>query len=145
MQTMDAKPWLGKRVRMSAWIKSGDIFWASVWMRVDAESIPLRFDNMEGRGLEREANWHRVDVVLDVPFEAKTIAFGALLHGKSQIWVDDFEFHVVEGNVKETNVFTLEEMAKRTPRLRVPDPVDADDRRPISTTRSAPINLGFED
>src|SRR5262245_32557029 len=49
MQMFDAEHYCGKRVRLSAYIKSEGISgWAGLWMRVDGEDDrPTAFDNME--------------------------------------------------------------------------------------------------
>src|ERR1700749_2383563 len=48
MQNVEPGKYLGKRVRMSGYMKSKDADWASFWMRVDQKgsSKPLAFDNM---------------------------------------------------------------------------------------------------
>jgi hypothetical protein len=62
-------------------------------MRVDGHAgRMLGFDNMQDRPIQGTTDWGRHDIVLDVPEEALYIAFGVLLAGRGQIWVDDFEF-----------------------------------------------------
>ena len=54
MQAFRAEKYLGKRVRFSAFVKSeGVVDWAGLWMRVDKDSAPVAFDNMQsGRSKE---------------------------------------------------------------------------------------------
>ena len=48
MQSFDAKDYLGKRLRLTAWVKAADVRdWAGVWMRVDGSGTKsLAFDNI---------------------------------------------------------------------------------------------------
>jgi hypothetical protein len=106
----------GKRVRMSAWVKSEKVGgWAGLWMRVDGTGRNvLSFDNMEPRGIKGTTDWAKYDVVLDVPADAAYIVFGALLSGRGgAVWVDDFTFEVVDKSVLTTT--TLDAPVTPTP------------------------------
>src|SRR5512140_278762 len=72
MQEFVPKEFVGKRVRLSAWVKSESVGdWAGVWMRVDGPAgRSLAFDNMQTRPIKGTSDWKRYDVVLDVPAEA---------------------------------------------------------------------------
>lgn len=108
MQTSDPGAFRGKRIRLSAWVKSEKIeggSWAGLWLRIDGERPQkdfLGFDNMQDRPIKGTTDWTRVAIVLDVPQEAKAIAFGLLLHGKGQVWMDDLKFEVVTLDVPVT-------------------------------------------
>ena len=71
-------------------------------MRIDGPMQPgsnaaamLGFDNMQSRPIKGTADWKQYDVVLDVPNEARGIAFGILLAGAGQAWMDDLQFEAV--------------------------------------------------
>ena len=105
----DCKPdkFLGKRIRMTGWIKSKDVKgWAGLWLRVDQKNStePLSFDNMEDRAVKGTTDWIKYEIVLDVPTNASNIAFGALEAGTGQIWFDNLSFEVVSDLVKTTGV-----------------------------------------
>jgi hypothetical protein len=108
MQTAGPGEYLGKRVRLSAFVKAGQVNdWAGVWMRVDGpmegnQPKGLAFDNMQGRPLKGTFDWKQVEIVLDVPKEAKAIAFGILLSKDGQVWIDDLKFEVVPASVPVT-------------------------------------------
>lgn len=88
----------GKRVRFSADLKAEgiDSGWAGLWFRVDGErGEGLAFDNMQDRALKGTTDWKHVEVVLDVPKEARALAFGLLLSGGGQAWMDRLKFEVV--------------------------------------------------
>jgi hypothetical protein len=123
MQTFKAEAYRGKRVRMSGYVRAKAVSdWAGLWMRVDGpKSEPLAFDNMQERPVKGDANWTRYEIVLDVPDHATEIAFGLLLTGNGQVWMDDLKFEVVGNDVPTTG------------------------NRLDKETVSAPVNLDFEE
>jgi hypothetical protein len=108
MQTAGPAQYLGKRVRLSAFVKSEMVSdWAGVWMRVDGpaqgnQPNVLAFDNMQSRPIKGSTDWTRVEIVLDVPGDAKDIAFGILLSRDGEVWLDDVKLEVVPTNVPVT-------------------------------------------
>jgi hypothetical protein len=108
MQTAGPGQYLGKRVRLSAFVKSEMVSdWAGVWMRVDGPTEGnqpklLAFDNMQSRPIKGTTDWTRVEIVLDVPSDAKDIAFGILLSRDGEVWLDDLKFEVVPTRVPVT-------------------------------------------
>ncbi len=109
MQTSGTGEYSGKRVRFSAYLKSEKINngWAGLWLRVDGGTPPpLAFDNMQGRPLKGTTDWKRVEIVLDVPPTAVDLAFGVLLAGDGEVWMDDLKFEVVSKDVPVTNIAT---------------------------------------
>ncbi|HLX70269.1 MAG TPA: hypothetical protein VKV04_11645 [Verrucomicrobiae bacterium] len=112
MQTFKADEFLGKRVRLSGYVRSQDVAdWAGLWMRVDGpRGEPLAFDNMQKRAIKGSGDWTKYEIVLDVPDSAQQIAFGLLLTGKGSVWMDDLSFEVVGKDVPTTG----ETMAKES-------------------------------
>ncbi len=105
MQQCMAEQFHGKRVRMSAWVKSENVMnWAGLWMRVDGSdaSRVLAFDNMQSHPIKGTSGWSQYQIVLDVAPEAKDIAFGILLDGLGGVWLDDVAFEVVDQSVPTT-------------------------------------------
>ena len=123
MQTCKADAFRGQRVRMSGYVQAKDVAdWAGLWMRVDgSQKEALTFDNMQGRPIKGTSDWTKYEIVLDVPAAAQEIAFGVLLTGKGQVWMDDLNFEVVGKDVPTTGAKMGEE------------------------TRAMPLNLNFED
>jgi hypothetical protein len=113
MQMCRADRYRGRRVRMSAWVKSESIpGWAGVWMRVDGEEGKvLAFDNMQSRPIKGTTAWTRHEVVLDVAPNAKNLAFGILLDGTGAAWIDEVGFEVVDKSVATTGMPAGEELA----------------------------------
>jgi hypothetical protein len=123
MQMFKADTFRGKRVRMSGYVRAKDVGdWAGLWMRVDGpKGDAVAFDNMQRRAIKGTSDWTRYEIVLDVPDEAQEIAFGLLLTGKGQVWMDDLNFEVVGKEVPTT----AENPSKKAP--------------------AGPVNLNFEE
>ena len=85
MQTVDAEAFRGKRVHMTAYVRTEGVSeWAGLWVRVDGAGSPapaLAFDNMQDRPITGTSGWAPYSVVVDVPETAHAVAFGALLDG----------------------------------------------------------------
>ena len=106
MQQFDPKKFLGKRVRMSAHVRTQTVKgWAGLWLRVDdTKGKRLSFDNMGSRPIKGSTDWKKYNVVLDVPGSAANIAFGVLLGGQGQVNVDVFVFEEVDLSVPVTGL-----------------------------------------
>ena len=105
MQMFDAGEYRGKRVRLSAYVKSENIEnWAGVWMRVDRDQKSTAFDNMQNRAIKGTQPWTRHEIVLDVDAKATKIAFGILLSGNGSVWIDDVALDVVSDQVPVTDM-----------------------------------------
>ena len=106
MQQFVPGEYLGKRVKLSGYVKSKDVSdWAGVWMRVDgAKGKTLSFDNMQRRPIKGTTEWTKYEIVLDVPEKSELIAFGVLEIGTGMVWLDDFKFEIVEKSAKTTNM-----------------------------------------
>jgi hypothetical protein len=109
-QRFRADLYRGKRVRLSAYVRSLDVKgWAGLWMRIDGERPPdltnppmLAFDNMFNRSIKGTTDWTRYEVVLNVSEAAQRIYFGVILTGLGTVWSDNFEFGVVDASVSVT-------------------------------------------
>ncbi|MDX1987323.1 MAG: hypothetical protein SFV17_11605 [Candidatus Obscuribacter sp.] len=103
MQQMNCAEYIDKRLRMSLWVKTKDVTgWVAPWMRVDGKagaSSPLSFDNFCTRQITGTTDWTKHDIVLDVPAESVNIAFGVMLGGRGDAWIDDFSFEIVGKDV----------------------------------------------
>lgn len=108
MQEFSAERFLGKRVRMTGFVRAESVEGrAGLWMRVDdTDRASLSFDNMQDRPIRGTLPWQRYEIVLDVPYESASIAFGILLRGKGKVYVDDFAFEEVAPTVEATGIAT---------------------------------------
>jgi hypothetical protein len=91
MQEIDAFNYRGTRVRLTAIIKAVEVGdWAGMWMRVDGPSRRgVSFDNMSDRPIGGTVDWRPYEIVLDVPGDSEVIAFGVLLNGTGEVFLDD--------------------------------------------------------
>ena len=83
----------GKEIELRAFMKllkvsEGPI---GLMLRIDGSSGSLQFDNMQQKNIMGTSDWTSYSVILPYPQSAKIIYFGAILSGKGQLWVDDFE------------------------------------------------------
>ncbi|MFY9308372.1 MAG: hypothetical protein WAQ28_04900 [Bacteroidia bacterium] len=106
MQQSKPDKYLGKRVRMTGYVKSENVTsWAGLWLRVDQAGSrqSLSFDNMGNRPIKGTTGWTKYEIVLDVPENASLIAYGALLDGTGQIWFDNITFEIVDQTIPTTD------------------------------------------
>ena len=110
MQTINAEPYRGKRVRLSAWGRSENLSgWGGFWMRVDSRAgRSTAFDNMQDRAIKGTTPWTRYQVVLDVGDDASILAFGQLVAYEGTLWGDDYRLEVVGKDVPVTDRFQSE-------------------------------------
>lgn len=110
-QTIKADLYRGKRVRLSAWVKtkSPDSH-AQLWFRLDALKRMAGFDNMGNRPIKGITDWQKYDLVLDVPDDVVAMVFGVMSHNQGTIWVDDFSLEIVGNDVAVTNILSPEAM-----------------------------------
>ncbi|TGV02283.1 hypothetical protein [Flavivirga rizhaonensis] len=105
MQNFEPKKFLGKKVKLTSYIKSKSIKdWAGMWLRIDGTNRgkSLGFDNMQNRPIKGTTNWTKYEIILKVPKEAVNIAYGVLTSGTGEVLIDDFKFEIVSDNVKNT-------------------------------------------
>ncbi|WP_248724440.1 hypothetical protein [Seonamhaeicola sp. ML3] len=104
MQSFEPKKFLGKKVKLTAYIKSKDIKdWAGMWMRIDGPNKKsLGFDNMQNRPIKGTTSWTKYEIVLKVPKEAVNLAYGVLTSKTGEIYIDSFKFEIVDESVKNT-------------------------------------------
>lgn len=115
MQQCKADVYKGLRLKMTGIMRCEYVTErAGFWLRIDQEgtTTPLGFDNMSKQPVSGNTGWARYEIVLDVPHNADAIAFGALLMGNGQLWVDDIKFEVVDNSVPVTAQSALKKMNK---------------------------------
>jgi len=106
MSTDVAVAVVGKRIRMSAFVKVDRVVHAGIWLRIDAaDGDTVGFDNMDDRPIAGTSDWTRFDVVVDVPPDAVRLAYGILLIGEGHAWIDDVTFETVGTDVALTGPY----------------------------------------
>lgn len=154
MQTIKADNYHGKRLRMSAYIKSEAVERAALWMRMDGEEMKVfGLDTMDNRPIKGTADWQKYEIVLDVPIETQQIVFGVNLKGSGQIWIDDVRFEVVAPSVPTTTTKSPTEFekasAERIKQYKTTNGADYERQLKAFLERNktappVPINLDFE-
>jgi hypothetical protein len=112
--------YLEKRLRMNAWVKSELIeSKAQLWLRVDGDwkagTKSDCFDNMDDRPIQGSTNWRKYELVVDIPQTSTGLAFGLMLMGRGQVWLDDVSFEEVSEDVPLTGKYTSEYRKNRRP------------------------------
>lgn len=118
----------GKRISFSAYLKTANVQGegAGLWLRIDNASWTEALDNMSDpdRMVRGTTGWKQYRVVMDVPQDAQLIAFGGLLMGKGQVWIDDANLQEVGPEVaptadqKKFSAVIQQQMAQLTPEQR---------------------------
>ena len=100
MQQVSAEMFRGKRVRLTALMRTADARRAAIFMRVDGPYGKwLRFYNMDDRPVIGTTPWTTYSVVLDVPANSVDIAMGFLLSGRGKVWARTMNIEVVGNDV----------------------------------------------
>jgi len=59
---------------------------------------------MSDRPIVGDSEWNHYFIVLDVPENSAVIAFGVLLSGNGQVWIDELKFEEVDDRIPTTNI-----------------------------------------
>jgi hypothetical protein len=103
-RSISAARFRGKRVRLSAGMRTQDAGRAQLWMRVNgANDQVLSIDDMQSRPLRGTTRWRRYAIVLDVPQNAADITYGFLLAGSGAVWANDFSVTPVSNTTPLTS------------------------------------------
>jgi hypothetical protein len=105
MQLITAEQYRGNKARLSGLVKSEEVSgWAGLWMRVDKGTETIAIDNMQNQPIKGTTGWQRNEVVLEVPKDATRVAFGILLNGPGQVWLNSTKLEIVGSGVPTTNL-----------------------------------------
>jgi len=103
MQEILPGEYLNKSIKFSAYIKTKNVKgWVGLWMRTDGPKQTLSFDNMHNRPISGTTDWQKYEIILDVPKNAKDIAFGVLENSTGEVFFDDVQFEILgppQGNL----------------------------------------------
>lgn len=87
----------GKRVRLSAAIKTGDAGPSFLWIRADAgEDNPAAFTRLPYReSPSGTRDWQRYSIEIDIPADTTALLIGAACYGKGTAWLDDVAVEIL--------------------------------------------------
>jgi len=110
---VDVAPFLGKRVRISAMLKSANLAnWGGIGMAAIAESGKwVRFDTSSNQLLNGAINrpihgttdWSRIEIVSDIPTDTSKLMVGVQMKGSGRLWIDGAKIEVVGEDVPTTD------------------------------------------
>jgi hypothetical protein len=154
MQTIKADDYRGKRLRLSAFVKSENVERAALWLRMDGDGMKvLNLDTMDNRPITGTGDWQKYDIVLDVPLDSRQIIFGVNLRGNGQLWIDDIKLDEVSLDTPFTSAKSPAEWergsVKGVEKYKAANREDYDkqlrafEQRNL-TAPTAPTNLDFE-
>jgi hypothetical protein len=89
----------GKRVRMTAWIKSEGVTTnagPSLRAHGAAFAILARDNSFPNRPVRGTTPWSKHSVMITVPKDAQYLCSGFILNGKGKIWVDEVNLEVLD-------------------------------------------------
>jgi hypothetical protein len=125
MQTAAADNYIGKRVRLNAWVKTEEANdgGGHLWLRIDGQERghTLGFDNMDNRAVTGSNDWQEASVVLEVPPGSSALAYGFFVQGSGKMWVSGQTIQEVGPEVPTTNML-----------------------KPKAGLPKSPANLGFD-
>jgi RNA polymerase sigma factor (sigma-70 family) len=101
-----AQPYRGKRVRVSAWLKTENASrFAGLQLAVKGSLAgeTLAADPFGTPPVRGTSDWTRCSAVADVPADAGTVEFAAALYGPGKMWMDGFQLEVVPADVPVTS------------------------------------------
>lgn len=123
MQAVDARPFIGKRLRFSALLKTRDVpGHATIWMRVDDKAPDtILFDNLMSRpadgALTGTSDWTARQIVFQIPEDADSLHYGLLLTGMGTVWAKTVRLEVVDDNTPPTATRQHYERQRRVRRV----------------------------
>lgn len=106
MQTCSAEEYLGKKVKMSGFIKTENLSdRVGLWLRIDPinSNSSKYFDNMGNRPIKGATNWTKYEIILDVPTNSYSMNFGVLIGGTGKVWLDNLSFEIIGESIEKFN------------------------------------------
>src|SRR4029453_15059497 len=80
----------GETLELFGYLRTEDVSdFAGLWLREDADSGAVAFDNMQRPQLKGTNEWAEYSIVLPLNKTAKRLAFGVLASGAGKVWADD--------------------------------------------------------
>jgi hypothetical protein len=92
----DAAPFIGKKLKFSAEIKSQNSEYSSIWLRVNDSEKVIAFDNATDRSLIGTKDWTHFQVVLPVNPGAEHIYAGLIQGAKGAMSARNISFSITE-------------------------------------------------
>ncbi len=103
----------GEKITLEGYMKTEGVAggFAGLLLRIDGESGPLEFDNMQNEGITGDNDWKKYSITLPLPEEATNIFVAGILVGNGKAWYDDFSVFI--DGVKIQEVKTVEKQLSK--------------------------------
>jgi hypothetical protein len=108
LQTIGAYKYRGRRIKFSAQLKTQDVEGeAALFMYVlSVSKIMLVHDAMTDRAITGNEDWTPMEIVLDVPLDARYVNFGTVLRrGRGKLWASDLAICEVGPEIPTTDKY----------------------------------------
>ena len=112
-QSLSSKEYLGKRVKITAFLKTenlinatlkGVTYGVQLWSYVYQQARELR-QATDGR-IQGTNDWKKYTVIFDVPKESSKIVYGLSVTGNGMAWIDTIKFEIVDKSTPLKNSWT---------------------------------------
>lgn len=112
-QTVDVGRYAGKRIRVSAYMKSQNLcrwgtFYADLEDKSGNSSVLRAHDDFYSRPVPSTSDWAEYGIVMDVPSPNSVLTVGAFLDGGGTLYVDDVRIEEVSAEVPLTGAWVLD-------------------------------------
>lgn len=83
----------GEKITLEGYMKTENVSegFAGLLLRIDGDSGPLHFDNMQNQGIQGTNDWKKYSLTLPLDKEATQIFIAGILVGKGKAWYDNFK------------------------------------------------------
>jgi len=93
-QSIDAKPYRGRTVQLSGWLRTRDSANATLSLIVLGNGVQLANNFMADAPVKGTTAWKRYSISAPVAPNAEFVEIGAMMQGKGSLWLDDVELSV---------------------------------------------------
>jgi hypothetical protein len=100
-QMISAQNYLGQRIRFRSRVRTENVTgWSGLWVNITSpDRANNRLYNSSDKPIKGTTGWQERSVVLDVPTDASTIAFGVINDGIGQVWIEPLALETVGTDV----------------------------------------------
>ena len=96
-QTISAKKYLGKYVRLVGMVKANEISdHANLYINVLDVDGSINYADRWPNFIKKDTDWLEYELRIFVPMNALVISFGVVLQGAGRVWVDDIHFETFD-------------------------------------------------
>ncbi len=108
-QNLNLSMYIAKRVQIKAYMRGSTN--ASIWAEVYKSKGSGKVESIMGASKALSMNsevteWIPKKIVLDIPNDATSFAFGFLMRKHGQVWIDDISVDIVNKNIPLDGVYT---------------------------------------